>query len=184
MIRVLDETVEEALRELSDERMQARLWTSSGGAKFRPSRRPGAASGMTAVLPMRWRVARCTPRRSTSNYDTCTRHCAASTRTSRSDCSLLAKICARCADRRTTCWRRFGPSGTTVRTPRRQRIFRFLAATAATILGCIVLCGAPATVSVPTPTTAHFVTAAEGDPLVTFASNNFDYKVVFNGGRR
>lgn len=31
MTRVLDEIVEEALRELSDEQEQARLWTSSGG---------------------------------------------------------------------------------------------------------------------------------------------------------
>jgi hypothetical protein len=29
--RVIDEIVEEALRELSDEHVQARLWTSSGG---------------------------------------------------------------------------------------------------------------------------------------------------------
>jgi hypothetical protein len=33
MTRVLDEIVEEALRELSDERAQARLWSSSGGAE-------------------------------------------------------------------------------------------------------------------------------------------------------
>lgn len=31
MTRVLDEIVEKALRELSDEHAQARLWTSSGG---------------------------------------------------------------------------------------------------------------------------------------------------------
>jgi len=31
--RVLDEVVEEALRELSDERAQARLWSSSGGSE-------------------------------------------------------------------------------------------------------------------------------------------------------
>lgn len=33
MSRVLDEIVEEALRELSDERAQARLWRSHGGAE-------------------------------------------------------------------------------------------------------------------------------------------------------
>lgn len=33
MTRVLDDIVEEALRELSDEDAQTRLWTSSGGAE-------------------------------------------------------------------------------------------------------------------------------------------------------
>ena len=41
MTRVLDEIVEEALRELSDEQDQARLWRSSGGTEVSSAKSGG-----------------------------------------------------------------------------------------------------------------------------------------------